>query len=65
MADYSRKQWLAIRDNGGSLSKFYRKRARYIHVSCKARMVPNPEDPKGHWIPWVQRPGVTYRRESR
>jgi hypothetical protein len=32
---------------------------RYIHVSCEARMIPNPLDPLAPPIPWVERPGFT------
>lgn len=61
MADYKREDWLAIRDSG-SLGKTYRRRERYLHVSALARMVTNPADTKGPLIPWVQRPGSTYRK---
>lgn len=60
MADYKRSDWLAIRDSG-SLGQTYRSRERYLHVSALARMVTNPLDPNGPLIPWVQRPGSTYR----
>lgn len=62
MADYSRQQWLAIRDNGGSLSKFYRSRSSYVHISARCGMRPDPRGPNFPMIPWVQKPGVTYRR---
>lgn len=62
MAEMARNHWLKIRGNGGSLQKFYRSRERYLHVSAEARMVPDPKNPRGPWVPYVQRPGVTYRK---
>lgn len=63
MADYSRKEWLAIRSNGGSLSKFYKSRSRYLHVSCECGMRQDPRGPQYPYIPWVSK-GVTYRRAA-
>lgn len=62
MAEMARNHWLKIRGNGGSLQKFYRSRERLVHISAQARMVTNPKDPRGPLIPWVQRPGLTYRK---
>jgi hypothetical protein len=36
---------------------------RYLHVSCEARMITNPADPRGPRIPWIGR-GVTFRRSQ-
>lgn len=35
---------------------------RYLHVSARAAMLPNPQGTAFPAIPWVQRPGVTYRK---
>lgn len=62
MGEYSRGHWLAIRDNGGSLTKFYRARAQYAHVSANARMVRLPDADNPEQVitsPYVQCPGVT------
>lgn len=36
--------------------------SRYFHVSCFAAMVPHPLGPTFPVIPYVEKPGVTYRR---
>lgn len=33
---------------------------RYIHVSAQARMIPNPLGDHLPWVPWTQRPGITF-----
>jgi hypothetical protein len=37
-----------------------RESVRYLHTSCKAYMVPNPESTQLPMIPYTQRPGITY-----
>ena len=57
--------------NSKSLGQFLRSRERMVHVSAHARMINNPAkaitESKGavfigpEIIPWVQKPGVTFR----
>ena len=35
---------------------------RYAHVSCAARMIPDPAGAQLPWIPFVQRPGHTFNK---
>lgn len=35
---------------------------RYFHVSCFANMVPNPRGPMFPVIPFVEKPGITWKR---
>lgn len=40
-------------------------RGRYFHVSCFANMVPNPRGLEFPAIPFVEKPGVTYKRGNK
>lgn len=64
MESEERRLWLASRDNGGSLRKFLQGRERYLHVSARAGMNPDPRGKHFPMIPWVEKPGSTYRRAA-
>lgn len=49
------KRWDAMKESKPGAGRF-------VHISCYAGMVPNPKDELAPHIPFVQRPGKTYRR---
>lgn len=51
------KKWEAMQQNKPGAGRF-------IHISCMAGMVPNPKDELAPHIPFVQRPGKTYRKAA-
>ena len=42
MGEYTREEWLARRNNGGSMRKFLKSRERMVHKSTEIIHVPNP-----------------------
>ena len=42
MGEYTREEWLARRNNGGSMRKFLKSRERMIHKSAIIVQEPNP-----------------------
>lgn len=53
MTDYTRTKWLRIRALKPS-------EPRYLHVSAKVAMHPNPLGRHMPMLPWIQRPGTTF-----